>query len=167
MSGKTGNLGPCLVWAVNFSATNPFPRKFIYTACSHVAENGFTCNKSLDFGTTCGHSSTGQTKFRFHVILIDAVHAGTPPGTPPCKAQIWDTTSALLKCPPQDFNELDSLSHFTLVQKVLQQTPRLAVWLWVKGLEITLQCFTFVGDAISIPSHRRLWPPRQLCPPPL
>lgn len=147
--GRTASLGPALVWATNYAARNPFPRKFLYTACSYVGDSGMACKKSLEFGARCGQSSGGEPKFRFQVVLIDAMNARTSP----LKAQIWDSASLLLNCSAIDFSLLDPMTQMTTVQKVFQNSPKLAVWFAVKGLEVTIQRFVSVDDSILVPSQ--------------
>lgn len=149
LSGRVFTYGPCLVWAANYVARNPFPRKFMYRACSHVTENGNPCNKSLEFGSRCGHASPGYPKFRFQVLLFDAAHGGCPP----VRAHIWDGAAQLLNCAPQDFFDLDTAAQLSAVQKVFQNSPKLAVWLGVKDLELHFHHFHFHGDSTSFPAH--------------
>lgn len=77
LSRKTTTFPPT-VWAGNFVARNPSPRKFIYYSFPYTTSSGFP-GKSLKFGQRSGHSLGGVTKFRFHLKNIYAFHAGCKP----------------------------------------------------------------------------------------
>lgn len=112
---RVGHLAELLHWALpkygpaNYATMNPIPQNVLYTTCSHVCDTCMSCMNSLEFGPRCGHSSRGEPKYRFHMVLFNAIHAGTPP----LKAQIWDCVAILLNSVAVDFNQLDAMSQLS------------------------------------------------------
>lgn len=108
--GKVTSFLRCLVYVVNWNVGNPFPRKFFYFCCPHRLITTHVYGKSLEFGPKCHRDLEGEPFYCFHLVLVNALHVGAP-----MMAQLWDTTTILLKCPPLEFAKL---SFFDQVLKV-------------------------------------------------
>lgn len=142
--GITMQFPPCLVWAANYTARNPYPRKFVYSSCPHRENDGHRCGKSLEWGSKCGHYLPGKPAFRFQLVLFDAIHGGVQP----VKVLLWNCASILLKYSAMEFSVLPEIEQMAVVHDILQQSPRLQVSLEVKGFEVHIQRLNYVDAGI-------------------
>lgn len=54
-------------------------------------------------------------------------------------AQLWATTTLLLKCPPIEFAKFSFIDQILKVQDVLQKPRKLRVYLYVNKFEVKIQ----------------------------
>lgn len=148
ISGKSFSFPTTIVWAGNYVARSPYPRKFTYVACPYTNDSGFPCGKSLEFGPRCGHDLPGIPKFRFELILFDAFYAGCKP----LRVNIWDSASIFVGRSAVQFSNLSEEFQIQTIQSVVHRCPKLGVTLVVEDREVNIQGFSFLNELCASPS---------------
>ncbi|CAM6089531.1 unnamed protein product [Calypogeia fissa] len=120
-------VGPIRVYAVNFIASNPFPRKFVYRGCTAKGKYGL-CRHSIEGPPIkhCGHhalaNGTFLEMFRFQLVLMDATLLVTY-GVPTMRVLFWEGAREFLGLSAPAFASMDEIDQFELVHNMVKEVP--------------------------------------------
>ncbi|CAM6103377.1 unnamed protein product [Calypogeia fissa] len=139
----SGWVGPITLHVVNFIASNPFPRKFVYRGCSVRGKRGI-CKTSVEATSVkrCGHNSLANGTYLeyycFQLVLMDPSLQSVY-GVPTMRVSIWDAARALLGMSAASFASLDEIAQFQYVQNTLKEAPYCNVSFRVVGGVVSIQ----------------------------
>jgi hypothetical protein len=149
-NGDSCTFPAACVWIANFVAPNPYPRRFVYQACPERLPSGRICSKSLEFGPCLKHDSPPIWKFRFQVVVFDAIHGGIPP----LHVNMWDAASVLLGCSPEEFSGWGQVEQVAILDAVMESTPRAEIVLRTTDKGVSVQHLALL-DARRLPNPVR------------